>query len=175
MLLEVLPIEETPFINDLIQNQDMTYAKNDLTRFLDAQNKLYLTAFSEIKKGKKETHWMWFIFPQIKGLGKSNLSDYYGVADLKEATAFLSHPILSKHLIEISKLMLTLNKKSAEGILGELGAKKLHSSMSLFVQVENAHPVFQQVLDTFFFGHLDQMTLNFTKKNTVNLPIAVLS
>lgn len=106
---------------------------------------------------------------------KSNLSDYYGVADLKEATAFLNHPILSKHLIEISKLMLTLNKKSAEGILGELGAKKLHSSMSLFVQVENAHPVFQQVLDTFFFGHLDQMTLNFTQKTTVNLPIAVLS
>lgn len=79
----MLPIKETPYINNLIQNQDMIYAKNDLTRFLDAQNKLYLTAFSEIEKGKKETHWMWFIFPQIKGLGKSTISDYYAVADLR--------------------------------------------------------------------------------------------
>lgn len=170
----MLPIKETRFINHLIHNQEMIYAKNDLTRFLDAQNKLYLTALSEIKKGKKETHWMWFIFPQIKGLGKSTLSDYYAVADLKEATEFLNHPILAKHLIEISKLLLTLKKKSAEGILGELGARKLHSSMSLFVQVENADPVFQEVLDTFFYGHLDQMTLNFTKK-TIKQPEAILA
>lgn len=152
----------------------MIYAKNDLTRFLDAQNKLYLTALSEIKKGKKETHWMWFIFPQIKGLGKSTLSDYYAVADLNEAKEFLNHPILAKHLIEISKLLLTLKKKSAEGILGELGARKLQSSMSLFVQVENADPVFQEVLNTFFYGHLDELTLNFTKK-TMKQPEALLS
>ncbi len=158
----MLPIKETQFTNPLIPNLEMIYAKDDLTRFLDAQNKLYLTALSEIKKGKKETNWMWFIFPQIKGLGKSAISDYYAVADLKEATEFLNHPILSKHLIEISKLLLTFKKKSAEGILGELDARKLHSSMSLFVQVENAHPVFQEILDTFFFGHLDQLTLNFT-------------
>ncbi len=169
----MLPIKQIRFTNHLIQNQEMTYAKNDLTRFLDAQNKLYLTALSEIKKGKKETHWMWFIFPQIKGLGKSALSDYYAVADLKEATEFLKHPILSKHLIEISKLLLTLKKKSAEGILGELGARKLHSSMSLFVQVENAHPVFQEVLDTFFYGHLDQLTLNFTQKTSVSPTVAL--
>jgi uncharacterized protein (DUF1810 family) len=170
----VLPITKTRFTNPLIPNLEMIYAKNDLTRFLDAQNKLYLTAFSELKKGKKETHWMWFIFPQIKGLGKSAISDYYAVADLKEAEEFLKHPILSKHLIEISKLLLTFKKKSAEGILGELDARKLHSSMSLFVQVENSDPVFQEILDTFFFGHLDQMTLNFTKKNCV-LPDTVLS
>ncbi|MFD1602855.1 DUF1810 domain-containing protein [Flavobacterium artemisiae] len=153
----------------------MIYAKNDLTRFLDAQNKLYLTAFSEIKKGKKQTNWMWFIFPQIKGLGKSTLSDYYAVADLEEATAFLNHPILSKHLIEISKLLLTLSKKSAENILGELDSRKLRSSMSLFVQVENADPVFQQVLDTFFYGDLDLLTLNFTQKSTQIAAEPVLS
>lgn len=153
----------------------MIYAKNDLTRFLDAQNKLYLTAFSEIKKGKKQTNWMWFIFPQIKGLGKSTLSDYYAVADLDEATAFLNHPILAKHLIEISKLLLTLSKKSATTILGELDARKLHSSMSLFVQVENANPVFQEVLDTFFFGNLDPLTLNFTKKTTIYIAETLLS
>ncbi|MBE8728273.1 DUF1810 domain-containing protein [Flavobacterium hungaricum] len=153
----------------------MIYAKNDLTRFLDAQNKLYLTAFSEIKKGKKQTNWMWFIFPQIKGLGKSTLSDYYAVADLKEAEDFLNHPILRKHLVEISKLLLTLSKKSAETILGELDARKLHSSMSLFVQVENADPVFQQVLDTFFYGNLDPLTLNFTQKTTSHIAETVLS
>ena len=67
----------------------MAHSNNDLLRFLDAQNKLYLTALSEIKKGKKETHWMWFIFPQIKGLGKSDTANYYAINDLKEATEFL--------------------------------------------------------------------------------------
>ncbi|KAF2507423.1 DUF1810 domain-containing protein [Flavobacterium foetidum] len=153
----------------------MIYAKNDLTRFLDAQNKLYLTAFSEIKKGKKETNWMWFIFPQIKGLGKSSLSDYYAVADLQEAEAFLNHPILAKHLIEICKLLLTMKKKSAETILGELGARKLRSSMSLFVQTPNADPVFQEILDTFFYGNLDPLTLNFTQKTAVHTAEPVLS
>jgi uncharacterized protein (DUF1810 family) len=89
----------------------MAYSNTDLTRFLDAQNKLYLTAFSEIKKGKKETHWMWFIFPQIKGLGKSTISKYYALADLNEAEAFLNHPVLAKHLVEISQLLLTFKKK----------------------------------------------------------------
>ncbi|PAM91548.1 calpastatin [Flavobacterium sp. IR1] len=136
----------------------MAYANNDITRFLDAQNKLYLTAFSEIKKGKTETHWMWFIFPQLKGLGKSGLADYYGIADLNEAREFLQHPILSKHLVEISALFLTYKRKSAEAILGDLGARKLRSSMSLFAQVENANPIFQELLDTFFSGNLDPLT-----------------
>ncbi|MEG0310076.1 MAG: DUF1810 family protein, partial [Eubacterium sp.] len=72
---------------------------------------------SEIKNGKKETHWMWFIFPQIKGLGKSDTANYYAINDLKEATEFLEHPILGKHLIEISELFLTFKRKSADGIL----------------------------------------------------------
>ena len=138
----------------------MAYANNDITRFLDAQNKLYLTAFSEIKKGKKETHWMWFIFPQIKGLGKSTIAQYYALADVKEAEAFLNHPILAKHLIEISQLLLNLKRKSIEGILGELGARKLRSSMTLFAQTENAHPVFHEILDTFFSGFADPLTLS---------------
>ncbi|MCD0465630.1 DUF1810 domain-containing protein [Flavobacterium sp. ENC] len=138
----------------------MAYANNDLTRFLDAQNKLYLTAFSEIKKGKKESHWMWFIFPQIKGLGKSSIADYYAIADLKEATAYLQHPILEKHLVEIAQLLLQCKKKSAEGILGELDARKLRSSLTLFSQVENANPIFKELLDTFFAGHLDPLTLS---------------
>ena len=138
----------------------MAYANNDLTRFLDAQNKLYLTAYSELKKGKKLTHWMWFIFPQIKGLGKSTIAKYYALADLKEAEDFLNHPILAKHLIEISKVLLQSKKKSIESILGELDARKLRSSMTLFSQVENADPVFQEILDVFFLGYSDPLTLS---------------
>jgi uncharacterized protein (DUF1810 family) len=138
----------------------MAYSNNDITRFLDAQNKLYLTAFSEIKKAKKQTHWMWFIFPQIKGLGKSNVSKHYAIADINEAKDFLNHPILAKHLIEITQLLLTLKRKSIESILGELDARKLCSSMTLFAQVEGAHPVFQEVLDTFFMGYSDPLTLS---------------
>ena len=138
----------------------MAYSNNDLLRFLDAQNKLYLTALSEIKKGKKETHWMWFIFPQIKGLGKSDTANYYAINDLKEATEFLEHPILGKHLIEISELFLTFKRKSADGILGDLDARKLRSSMTLFSLVENTNPIFQEVLEAFFSGESDPLTLS---------------
>lgn len=138
----------------------MAYSNNDLLRFLDAQNKLYLTALSEIKKGKKETHWMWFIFPQIKGLGKSDTANYYAINDLKEATEFLEHPILGKHLIEISELFLTFRRKSADGILGDLDARKLRSSMTLFSLVEKTNPVFQEVLEAFFSGESDPLTLS---------------
>ena len=102
----------------------MANSNNDLMRFLEAQNKMYLTAFSEIKKGKKETHWMWFIFPQLKGLGSSDTANYYAIANLKEAENFLQHPILGKHLIEITTLLLGLKKKSAVTIFGDLDALK---------------------------------------------------
>lgn len=142
----------------------MAYNNTDLTRFLDAQNKLYLTAYSELKKGKKETHWMWFIFPQIKGLGKSNIANYYAIADLEEAQAYLNHPVLAKHLVEIAQLLLNYKTKSIEAILGELDARKLRSSLSLFVQVENANPIFQELLDTFYSGHLDPITLTLAQE-----------
>lgn len=144
----------------------MVYLDTDLMRFLDAQNKLYLTAFSEIKKGKKQTHWMWFIFPQIKGLGSSSVANYYAIHDLKEASDFLQHPVLAKHLIEISKLLLTFKRKSIESVLGDLDARKLRSSMSLFSQVENADPIFKEVLDTFFSGHLDMQTVSLINSTT---------
>ncbi|TDW48962.1 uncharacterized protein (DUF1810 family) [Flavobacterium sp. 270] len=149
----------------------MAYANNDLTRFLDAQNKLYLTAYSELKKGKKETHWMWFIFPQIKGLGKSGIAQYYAIADLEEAKAYLNHPILSKHLIEIAQLLLNYKKKSIETILGDLDARKLRSSLSLFCQVENANPIFQELLDTFYSGHLDPITLTIAQASIKKVPV----
>ncbi|HEU4790244.1 MAG TPA: DUF1810 domain-containing protein [Flavobacterium sp.] len=138
----------------------MAYRNNDLTRFLEAQNKMYLTAFSEIEKGKKETHWMWFIFPQIKGLGHSDTANYYAIANLKEAEEFLEHPILGKHLIEITTLLLSLSHKSAETIFGDLDARKLCSSMTLFAKTKNTNPVFQEALDTYFLGQFDPLTLS---------------
>ncbi|KIQ16544.1 calpastatin [Flavobacterium sp. MEB061] len=150
----------------------MVYLDTDLMRFLDAQNKLYLTALSEIKKGKKQTHWMWFIFPQIKGLGTSSVANYYAIRDLKEASEFLQHPVLAKHLVEISKLLLTFKRKSIESILGDLDARKLRSSMTLFSQVENADPVFKEVLDTFFSGQLDSQTLSLINSSSVKLAVA---
>ena len=138
----------------------MAYSNTDLTRFLEAQNKMYLNALAELTKGKKETHWMWFIFPQIKGLGSSDTSVLYAIANVKEAEAFLAHPILGKHFIEISELLLTLKRKSAEGIFGDLNARKLRSSMTLFSVLENTHPIFQEILDAFFSGNLDSKTLS---------------
>jgi len=137
----------------------MSYTNTTIERFLDAQNKLYHTAVLELKKGKKETHWMWFVFPQLKGLGKSSLSNYYGIADIDEANQFMQHPILSKNLIEATILLLDYKNKSAEGIFGDLEARKLLSCMTLFSQTEQSHPVFQEILDTFFFSCVDTRTM----------------
>jgi len=146
----------------------MAYSNNDLSRFLDAQNKLYLTALSEISKGKKETHWMWFIFPQIKGLGQSDTAILYAINDLKEATDYLEHPILGKHLIEISELLLTFKRKSADGIFGDLDARKLRSCITLFSMTENTNPIFQEILDAFFSGEKDPITVSIINSTIIS-------
>jgi uncharacterized protein (DUF1810 family) len=138
----------------------MAKLNNDLTRFLEAQNKLYLTALTELKRGKKETHWMWFIFPQIKGLGRSEMSRLYSIDNLQQSEEFLAHPVLGKHLIEVSRVLLDFKMKSAEAILGDLDARKLQSCMTLFSLTNNTDPVFQEVLDAFFSGKFDLLTLS---------------
>lgn len=133
---------------------------NVLIKFLDAQNQVYLKALSELKKGKKDTHWMWYIFPQIKGLGSSENANYYGIKDLNEATAYLQHPILGKHLIEISEVVLNLNGKTATQIFGTPDDMKLRSCMTLFSILDNPNPVFQKVLDKYYEGIKDEETIN---------------
>lgn len=137
---------------------------NKLTRFLDAQNQMYLTALNEIKCGKKKSHWMWFIFPQLKGLGRSSTADYYGIAGMEEAAAYLKHPVLGKHLIEISTALLTIEGKEAIEIFGTPDDLKLCSSMTVFSQVENTNTIFQDVLDKYFFGKPDNKTLSLLSK-----------
>ncbi|MFV8344053.1 DUF1810 domain-containing protein [Flavobacterium sp. XS2P39] len=114
----------------------------ELKRFLDAQNQVYLKALSEIKEGKKNSHWMWYIFPQIKGLGSSDTAKFYGISDLQEAASYLAHPILGKHLIEISTAVLQLDGKTASEIVGTPDDLKLRSCMTLFANVQNTDPVF---------------------------------
>ena len=131
----------------------------NLDRFVSAQADSYSTALAEIKNGRKRNHWMWYIFPQIKGLGFSETSKYYAIQNLAEAAAYLQHPILGPRLIQISNALLTLPGNNATQIFGNPDDMKLHSSMTLFATVENTTPVFAAVLDKFFGGEKDRGTL----------------
>jgi uncharacterized protein (DUF1810 family) len=136
------------------------YPSHNLQRFIDAQKDAFPIALAEIKHGKKRSHWMWYIFPQIKGLGLSETSKFYAVNDLSEAEAFLQHPLLGGRLVEICNELLALDSNDAHAIFGSPDDSKLKSSMTLFAAVDNAPPVFQLVLDKFFNGTKDTQTLN---------------
>lgn len=136
----------------------------NLTRFLEAQNHSYLKALAEIRAEKKETHWMWYIFPQLAGLGKSDTARYYAIADRDEANAYLSHPVLGRHLIEICMALMEINGKSALEIFGSPDDLKLKSSMTLFGSLENRDSIFRKVLDKYYHGETDCITLKLIDK-----------
>jgi uncharacterized protein (DUF1810 family) len=136
-----------------------TNDKYDLNRFVEAQQTDYAIALAEIKHGKKQSHWMWYIFPQVLGLGFTSTSMQFGIKSLDEATAYLKHEILGKRLVEISNVLLTLETDDATKVFGNPDYKKLKSSMTLFSLVPGADEVFKRVLDKFFKGHQDEMTL----------------
>ena len=131
----------------------------NLQRFLDAQQGDYQTALGEIKAGRKRSHWMWYIFPQVQGLGYSSMAQHYAIADGGEAAAYLAHPTLGPRLVEISRALLTLPGSNATAVMGTPDDLKLRSSMTLFARVPGADMVFQQVLDKFFGGAPDAKTL----------------
>ena len=136
----------------------------NLNRFVEAQETTYDIALSEIKNGYKQSHWMWFIFPQHKALGYSDKAKFYGISDLKEAEQYLRHPILGERLREISKELLKQKGKSAIDILGEVDALKLKSSMTLFDIVE-PNSVFHEILEEFYQGDKDNYTLKLLTMN----------
>jgi len=136
---------------------------NSLKRFLDAQTEDYQTALAEIKNGKKQSHWMWYIFPQIKGLGHSEMSKRYAIKDMQEARDYLAHPVLGSRLIEISNELLKLRNTDANSIFGSPDDLKLKSSMTLFSLIDDT-PVFKMVLDKFFNGELDEKTIQLIRK-----------
>lgn len=131
----------------------------NLERFIDAQNTTYERALSEIKNGRKQSHWMWYIFPQIQGLGFSETSKFYAIRNLNEAEEYLKNPILCTRLVRICEELLKLEGNNATKIFGSPDDLKLKSSMTLFSSLQNAHPVFQSVLAKFFNGMNDAKTL----------------
>ena len=132
---------------------------NSLERFVKAQELAYPIALQDIKKGKKRSHWMWYIFPQLRGLGMSSMAHKYGIVDLDEAKAYLEHPVLSARLYELCGELLKHKDKSANDIFGDIDAMKLKSSMTLFALTSKEHTIFDEVLECFFDGERDAITL----------------
>ena len=130
-----------------------------LKRFLSAQEKDYELALSEIKKGEKTSHWMWYIFPQIMGLGHSETAKFYSIRDLKEAQDFLEHQTLGKRLIEITAEVIKHKNKTAHEIFGSPDDLKFHSSMTLFSLIPGSDALFNTALQTFFSGKPDIKTI----------------
>ncbi len=133
-----------------------------LDRFVEAQEPVYAQALAELRGGAKRSHWMWFIFPQIAGLGLSETARFYAIADFAEARAYLAHPLLGPRLIEATDAILTHIGQSAEAILGGIDAIKLRSSMTLFEAAAEGEATsgFAAVLDAFYGGERDPETLH---------------
>lgn len=136
---------------------------HSLDRFIKAQDPMYATALGEIKNGKKRSHWMWYIFPQLRGLGTSPMAHVYGIAGLEEARMYLMDPILSARLFEISEALLAQKKKTPKDFFGDIDAMKLHSSMTLFALASNGGSIFHKVLEQFYNGEPDERTLELIK------------
>ena len=130
-----------------------------LDRFVNAQTNTYQVALNEIKNGRKRSHWMWFMFPQLQELGMSSISRYYGISGLEEAKAYLEHPILSERLYELCGALLEHKGKRALEIFGAIDSMKLQSSMTLFALAFEERSVFEEVLECFFDGLMDEATL----------------
>ena len=132
----------------------------NLQRFVDAQSRVYDEVREELRRGEKRSHWMWFIFPQMKGLGRTSTADYYGIASLEEARAYLAHPVLGPRLRECTMLVNTFLGRSADEIFGGLDAMKFRSSMTLFSAVAPGEEVFSAALRKYFGGQPDRLTLD---------------
>ena len=138
--------------------------ESNLDRFIKAQERDYSIAFSEIKAGKKKSHWIWYIFPQIKGLGYSEKAQYYSIQNIDEAKAFLYNKYLHHNLIEICNELLKLDTNNPLDVMGFPDNLKLCSSMTLFHLVDSEEETFKKVLTNYYNGQLDTATLDIIKK-----------
>lgn len=132
----------------------------DLARFVSAQERSYDTALAELRSGQKRTHWMWYIFPQIDGLGHSPTAKFYAIKSPEEARQYLEHPVLGPRLRACAEAVLSVERRSASEIFGFPDDLKLKSSMTLFASVDKPGAVFVRVLDKYFHGEHDQRTLD---------------
>jgi len=135
-----------------------------LNRFISAQNEVYNSVLAELRSGTKRTHWMWFIFPQIDGLGHSPTTRYYAIKSIDEARKYLNHPILGSRLLECAEAVLAIKGRSATEIFGYPDDFKLKSSMTLFAFVSDPGSIFVRVLDKYFQGEHDIRTLQLLEK-----------
>ena len=142
-----------------IVKPNILQAEGSLERFLEAQEETYADALAEIQSGYKRTHWMWFIFPQIAGLGKSSRSKLYAISSKEEAIRYLQHPILGARLVEVSEAILALSTEVSPEFLGWPDTLKLRSCMTLFAEAWPEYEVFQKVLDKFYDGERDPETI----------------
>ena len=132
---------------------------NSLDRFVQAQTLMYSATLREIKNGKKVSHWMWYMFPQLRGLGTSVMANMYGISGLGEAKAYLAHPVLSGRLYEFCRELLKHKDKTALEIFGDIDEMKLKSSMTLFALTSEDYTIFDEVLENFFGGEMDEVTV----------------
>ncbi len=136
----------------------------DLDRFVTAQAGIYAQALAELCAGRKQSHWMWFVFPQIAGLGQSAMARRYAIASAAEARAYLAHPLLGPRLVQCTQAVLAHRDRTAEAILGPVDAIKFRSSMTLFEAVAEAKQPFSEALETFYAGERDAATLRLIAK-----------
>ena len=136
----------------------------DLNRFVSAQNDVYDTVLRELRNGRKQSHWIWYIFPQVEGLGKSTMSQIFAIKSKAEALAYLDHPVLGRRLEECAEILLELDGVSAKQIFGKVDSRKCRSSMTLFACISEEDSIFSQVLDKYFYEPWCQFTMNFLKQ-----------
>ena len=136
----------------------------NLERFVTAQQAVVDSVLDELRAGRKVTHWMWFIFPQLRGLGKSADADYYGISSLAEAQSYLSHPILGPRLLECTRLTNEVQNRSAKQIFGDTDAMKFRSCMTLFSQADPTQTLFVEAINKYFAGHPDTKTVNMLRE-----------
>jgi uncharacterized protein (DUF1810 family) len=132
---------------------------HNLRRFVDAQDPVFEHVIAELKAGHKQRHWMWFVFPQLQGLGSSSMTQRYSISSQAEAEAYMAHPILGPRLIECTRLVNLIEGRTAEQIFGLIDATKFRSSMTLFCQVAETNGVFVEALSKYFEGRADPLTL----------------
>lgn len=142
-------------------NQD----KYNLKRFIEAQDNVYPIALRELKEGRKQSHWMWYIFPQLKNLGHSPISKFYGISGIEEASAYLKESVLCQRIREVSMTILNLPTNDAVEVFGWIDSRKLKSSMTLFDLV-SPNDIFARVLDKYFNGQRDNHTIRGLNRDT---------
>ena len=135
----------------------------NLNRFIEAQETTYEVAMLELARGRKESHWVWYVFPQIEGLGKSDTAKFYSIKSLEEGRAYLEHPVLGPRLFEACEILLTLKDKSINEVMGFPDDLKLLSSTTLFETFSESNSVFTRIIEVYFDGERDEATLEIIK------------